>query len=211
MTSEVVVMNRVGVALAADSAATIEMGDSTKVRDSALKLFTLSKYRPVGVMIYHNTSLLGVPLETIIKLFRRDLRRKGFDTLGEYGEALIRFLDGNTSLFPEAVQDRYFLDALETEYRRIGELVEEELVARGLYGGEEGKLGDAGSEAVDGVIAKRLEFGGGRRTRTTSTASKPRKLWDGSRVRSTRLSTGRPWFGQWVARPSRTCTKSQGT
>ena len=36
MTSEVVVMNRVGVALAADSAVTLDMGDSTKVRDSAL-------------------------------------------------------------------------------------------------------------------------------------------------------------------------------
>ena len=79
MTSEVVVMNRVGVALAADSAVTLEMGDSSKVRDSALKLFMLSKYRPVGVMVYNNAQLLGVPLETIIKLFRRELRTRGFD------------------------------------------------------------------------------------------------------------------------------------
>ena len=42
---------------------------------ASLKLFTLSKYHPVGVMIYNNASLLGVPLETIIKLFRRDLGR----------------------------------------------------------------------------------------------------------------------------------------
>ena len=158
MTSEVVVMNRAGVALAADSAVTLEMGDSTKVRDSALKLFTLSKYRPVGVMIYNNASLLGVPTETIIKLFRGKQRREGFDTLGEYGEALIRFLDGNTSLFPEAVQNRYFLRALEMEYRRIGEWVEDEFVARGLYGKEEGALGEDRTDAVDGVIEERLKF-----------------------------------------------------
>ena len=131
MTSEVVVMNRMGVALAADSAVTLEMGDSSKVRDSALKLFMLSKYRPVGVMVYNNAQLLGVPLETIIKLFRRKLGRRPFDTLREYGEELIRFLDGNAELFPEAVQNRYLLQALETEFRRIGEQVEEEIIARG--------------------------------------------------------------------------------
>ena len=151
MTLEVVVMNRVGVALAADSAVTVEMGVSSKVRDSALKLFTLSKHRPVGVMVYNNASLLGVPLETIVKLFRRDLGRRGFDTLGEYGGAFIRFLDGNTTLFPQAVQDRYFLDALEGEYRSIGDRIEEELVARGLYGE------DAVNVAQD-KIAAQLKF-----------------------------------------------------
>ena len=153
MTAEVVVMNRVGVALAADSAVTVEMGGSTKVRDSALKLFTLSKYRPVGVMIYNNASLLGVPLETIIKLFRRDLGRTGFETLGEYGEALINFLDGNTALFPEATQERYFLQALKTEYLRIDKLVKDELVDRGLYGKEE-----HGTEVAEKAISKRLDF-----------------------------------------------------
>ena len=85
MTSEVVVMNRAGVALAADSAVTVERGDSQKVRHLAMKLFTLSKYRPVGVMVYNNASLLGVPMETIIKLFRRRLGKKAYGTLREYG------------------------------------------------------------------------------------------------------------------------------
>ena len=151
MTSEVVVMNRVGVALAADSAVTLEMGDSSKVRDSALKLFMLSKYRPVGVMVYNNAQLLGVPLETIIKLFRRELRTRGFDTLREYGDKLIGFLDGNTSLFPEAVQNRYFLKALRAEFRRIDEEVREELVAGGLFGE------DANNSAEE-VIAEHLDF-----------------------------------------------------
>ena len=159
MTSEVVVMNRVGVALAADSAVTVEMGDNTKVRESGLKLFALSKYQPVGVMVYNNNSLLGVPLETIIKMFRRELGRRKFDTLREYGEALISFLDGNALLFPRAVQDRYFLQALKTEYQRISELVNREYVERGLYyGGNEGEPGKDYEDAVNDVIAKRLEF-----------------------------------------------------
>jgi len=82
MTAEVVVMNRGGVALAADSAVSIQVGDSSRVRDSALKLFRLSKYRPVGVMVYENSSLLGVPWETIIKIFREEFEQKEHPKLG---------------------------------------------------------------------------------------------------------------------------------
>ena len=69
---------------------------------------------------------------------------------------MIRFLDGNASLFPEAAQERYFLRALETEYRRIREWVEDEFIARGLYGKEEGAVGEDRTDVADGVIAKRL-------------------------------------------------------
>ena len=153
MTSEVVVMNRAGVALAADSAVTVEMGDSQKTRHSALKLFTLSKYRPVGVMVYNNASLLGVPMETIIKLFRRHLGKQAYGTLREYGEALIRYLDRNGTLFPHDVQDRYFLQAVETEYLRIWEELSNEFVERGAYGDGDGK-----ADVAKDVIARRLEF-----------------------------------------------------
>ena len=154
MTSEVVVMNRAGVALAADSAVTVEEGGGTKVRESAVKLFMLSKYRPVGVMVYNNAELLGVPWETLIKLFRREvLGRRAFGTLAEYGEELIRFLDGNAQFFPDAVQNRYFLKALETECARIGKLVENDFVDRGLYG-----TTSQFPEVVERVIAERLDL-----------------------------------------------------
>ena len=168
MTSEVVVMNRMAVALAADSAVTVEVGDTSKVRDSALKLFTLSKYRPVGVMVYNNSSILGVPLETIVKLFRRELGTKAFDTLPEYGKALINFLDGNSSLFPDDVQERYLVKALETECRRIQDLAQKEFVERGLYGGEEIEPSEAAAECAKKAIEERLAFG---RTGTTRNIS----------------------------------------
>ena len=127
MTAEVVVMNRGGVALATDSAVTVEVGDNSKVRDSAVKLFMLSKHRPVGVMVYENTSLLGVPWETIIKLFREGLGRKAYGSLPEYGEQLLDYLDGNESLFPEDVQDRYYLRAVEAEFEQIERAARREL------------------------------------------------------------------------------------
>ena len=150
MTSEVVVMNRMGVALAADSAVTVEVGDGSKVRDSALKVFMLSKYRPVGVMVYNNSSLLGVPWETIIKLFRREFGTRRCATLAEYGEALIDYLERNSSLFPPELQDRYFEQALETEFLRIeGEAWNEYAAAR-LY-----TMGDRREDASDYDHAER--------------------------------------------------------
>ena len=118
-----------------------------------MKLFTLSKYRPVGVMVYNNASLLGVPMETIIKLFRRRLGKKAYGTLREYGESLIQYLDGNDVLFPNDVQDRYFLHAVETEFLRIWEEVSSEFVERGVFGD-----GDGQANVAKDVIARRLEF-----------------------------------------------------
>ena len=158
MTSEVVVMNRMAVALAADSAVTVEVGDTSKVRDSALKLFTLSKYRPVGVMVYNNSSILGVPLETIIKLFRSELGTEAFPTLPEYGKALISYLDGNTSLFPDDVQERYLLKALETEYRHIQDLARKEFVESGLYGGDKIEPMEFLAKCAKKAIEERVAF-----------------------------------------------------
>ena len=157
MTSEVVVMNRLGVALAADSAVTVDIGQSSKVRDSALKVFMLSKYRPVGVMVYNNASLLGVPLETAIKVFRQELGRKGYQKLHEYGDAFVEYLNTNRSLFPQAAQDRYFVAALEVEYERVTELVKKALAGR-VYGSEDEEGQETTVETADQIIAERLAF-----------------------------------------------------
>ena len=64
MTAEIAILNSSGIALAADSAITIS---SDKVYNNTNKLFTLSKYQPVGVMIYGSANLIDIPWEIIIK------------------------------------------------------------------------------------------------------------------------------------------------
>ncbi|BCH12713.1 MULTISPECIES: hypothetical protein [unclassified Mesorhizobium] len=129
MTSEVVVMNSLGVALASDSAATVNNGEGDKVFNSADKLFMLSKRHPVGVMVYDNAALLGVPWETIIKVFRRQLGNSRFATLEEYGSALIGFLDRNERLFPAALQDRFYLRSIETLFALLENRIEDAIYA----------------------------------------------------------------------------------
>ena len=63
MTAEIVIMNREAVALASDSAVTSISGSGSKIFTSANKLFSLSRYNPVGVMIHGNATLMGVPWE----------------------------------------------------------------------------------------------------------------------------------------------------
>ena len=130
MTVEVAAMNRMAVALAADSAVTVSAGRFLKTHDSAIKIFMLSKFHPIGVMVYNNASLLGVPWETIIKLFRRELADRSFETLEEYGQHLIAYLDNNQSLFPLEVQESYYLQVLESEYENIQTEATKELVKR---------------------------------------------------------------------------------
>lgn len=96
MTAEVAIANANGIALAADSAVTI--GDQ-KIYNSALKLFSLSKIEPVGVMIYGNASLLGVPWETIIKTFREQLKTASNDVLESYGDDFIKYIKTKTEYF----------------------------------------------------------------------------------------------------------------
>jgi hypothetical protein len=107
MTAEIVIMNKEAVALAADSAVT-----GKKVFTSANKLFALSKYHPVGIMIYGNANFMGVPWEIIIKVYRKNLKTRKFDTLREYANHFIAFLDGGNRLFPYKIQDDYLRETI---------------------------------------------------------------------------------------------------
>lgn len=103
MTAEIALLNKNGVALAADSAVTV--GEGQKIYNTANKLFMLTRFHPVGVMIYGNAELMETPWETIIKAYQREIKDTEFDTLSEYGNHFIKFLQ---SFFPDDVQFAYF-------------------------------------------------------------------------------------------------------
>ena len=90
MTAIVGVLNRQGAAFAADSAATHIK--THKITNHANKIFSISKYHPVGVALYNSLSFMGVPWETIIKSFRQKLNDNTFDTLHGYIDAFWNYL-----------------------------------------------------------------------------------------------------------------------
>lgn len=97
MTTEIAIMNKSAVALAADSAVTIQMtrpqAKNYKVLNTANKLFTLSKYAPVGLMVNGNSNIMGISWETIIKLYRKKLGERTFPTVEDYCKNFIEYLD----------------------------------------------------------------------------------------------------------------------
>ena len=105
-------MNAQGLALAADSAVTIARGDAqdSKIFTSANKIFALSKYQPIAVMIYGNAALLDVPWETIIKSYRRQLGTTSFEHVSDYADNFAEYVGGSEWLFPPSVQEEYVRD-----------------------------------------------------------------------------------------------------
>jgi hypothetical protein len=100
MTAEIAAMNRMGVALAADSAVTI--GESgNKIYTSAEKLFQLSEVAPVGIMVYGNAGYALLPWETIIKAYRKKLGTTVRSTIQEYCDDFTDFLRDNAAMFPK--------------------------------------------------------------------------------------------------------------
>ncbi len=92
MTAEIAILNKSGVALAADSLVTISPEGRPAKTYVVDKLFMLSKYHPVGIMVYGGAELLGVPWETIIKVYRRHLGDRSFATIDDYSDDLVEFL-----------------------------------------------------------------------------------------------------------------------
>ncbi|AWP22820.1 hypothetical protein C4901_05240 [Acidiferrobacter sp. SPIII_3] len=90
MTCEVAVMNKCGMALAADSVVAVGDGDCgrKKIYYTAEKLFSLSPDLPVAIMTYGPAAITGAPWETAVKVCAQKLWGLRFDPLVEYARDL---------------------------------------------------------------------------------------------------------------------------
>lgn len=109
MTSEVALLNRLAVALAADSATTVTYFEDGERKEryfkGANKVFNLSASHPVGLMTNGAGSLQKMPWEVIVKAYRESRGPKALDTLAEYPRDFFKFL-ASKSLFPADYQER---------------------------------------------------------------------------------------------------------
>ncbi|MBI2770220.1 MAG: hypothetical protein HYX47_11395 [Burkholderiales bacterium] len=180
MTAEVLIMNKGGVALAADSAVTI---GSSKVYNSANKLFALSKLHPVGVMIYGNAELMGLPWETLIKEYRQSvLGAKSFPTLQEYATDFVQFLKSTAFILPE-YEATYLRDLFRFQIQKVKEGMVSALQAlvktQGAFTAAEAStaLENAISARLS-TIAKQPFLKGGSQTKATGVVAKNKTIFD---------------------------------
>ena len=101
MTAIVGILNKHGIAVAADSAETI--GSGVKIYNKANKIFTLSKYEPVGVAVYGDAMFGGLtPWDIVLKMYRKELGKTKYATLKDYVYGLCKFLEEKQFLANEA-------------------------------------------------------------------------------------------------------------
>ena len=117
MTAEVAILNREAVALAADSAVTLTSLDTSKphtskIYNTANKLFALSSHEPVAVMIYGNVAFGTIPWTTIIKEYNRKLGSKTFRTIDKYASHFFAYiLSATNHLSGQALQQQVEIKA----------------------------------------------------------------------------------------------------
>ena len=123
MTSEVALLNRSAVALAADSAATVRSWERDHYENyyfkGTNKIFQLSATHPVGVMIYATASLQGAPWEVLIKSYRDQLKARSHDYLAGYATDLFDYIASNTHIFPADIQEQQFKRDVDVVAMRI--------------------------------------------------------------------------------------------
>lgn len=52
----------------------------------------LSKFNPVGLMIYNSVRFMDIPFETLIALYGDNLNNESFDSLEEYAQHFLEFI-----------------------------------------------------------------------------------------------------------------------
>jgi hypothetical protein len=112
MTAVAGILNKQGVAIAADSAVTVNGVNHRKVYNSANKIFTLSKYHPVGIAIYNSAQIMGIPWEILIKEYRKQIADKSFPKLSDYKDDFLNWLKENNYFIEKQNNTYIFFDFL---------------------------------------------------------------------------------------------------
>jgi ATP-dependent protease HslVU (ClpYQ) peptidase subunit len=131
MTAIVGVINSQGIAIAADSALTVSGGNIKKVYNKSNKIFTLSKYHPVGIAIYNSANFMSIPLETLIKMYRAGLKDKCYDTLKEYKDDFLKFLADSTKFVSQEIKAQHLYGLCNINYTTLPKNIIDAINAQG--------------------------------------------------------------------------------
>lgn len=99
MTAIVGILNKHGIAVAADSAETI--GNGIKIYNKANKIFNLSKYHPIGAAVYGSANFGDlVPWDIVFKLYRENIGKLCLPKIEDYVNSFVSFIE-KRSFFSE--------------------------------------------------------------------------------------------------------------
>ncbi len=127
MTAVVGILNKRGVAIAADSAVTFPNADMTvtlnhkgdktiiskdKVINSGDKMLRLKDKQPVAIMIVGCALLINLPWDIIIRWYRKRTDSSGFPNFQQYIDHFKEFVESD--IIPKYIKNNYTFDQVET-------------------------------------------------------------------------------------------------
>lgn len=103
MTAEIILMNKSGMAVAADRAATAYGRGKLQISETD-KIYPLGEGLPVVVMIYGAAELLDHPWAALVDMYREQRQSDELDRVEDYAQEFFSFLESRPDLFPAARQ-----------------------------------------------------------------------------------------------------------
>lgn len=94
MTISFALLNEQGIVMAADHAMKNKLGIHTK---NMQKVFEVTPHHPVGIMIYKHHNYYNISIESIIQLYRSEIKNVYYDHTEDYFNSFIDFIE--TKLF----------------------------------------------------------------------------------------------------------------
>ncbi|WP_342148401.1 hypothetical protein [Methylorubrum sp. SB2] len=167
MTAEIAILNKTAVSLAADSAVSIGQYPNLKIYNTVNKIFELSCRYPVGIMIYGRLDYMGLPLETVIKEYRRLRKGRSFDRISDYKNDFLNYLNSEVPRSIKDEEDNIHLliyDLYSRAAKDIEELILKDILTRGSF--HKSKTNGFAQTYIKGEIdrLKKLSFIGTRKS-----------------------------------------------
>ena len=127
MTSQIVLMNKLGLAIASDSSLTISRGDNRRTYGSAEKIFTVGPEHKVAVLHSGSVDFMKHPFEVLLTEWRKSIARP-LPLLQDYSDSFISWLSHRQDLFNQENQNdyqesnsqEYFLEVRRIILERLG-------------------------------------------------------------------------------------------
>ena len=126
MTSQIVLMNKTGVAIASDSSLTMTRGDNRRTYASAEKIFPLNKNHKVAILHSGPVEFMEHPFEVLLTEWSHSLT-KAFGSIDEYADSFCNWLSHRQDLFPEESQLEFFEDLVTNYYLETRKQILQEL------------------------------------------------------------------------------------
>lgn len=123
MTAVVGILNKRGIAIAADSAATITRNGRVKIENSANKMLRLSDVNPVSIMIVGSARFLLTPWDIIVRRYRQKRGSISLPTVQAYIDDFFSYMTTEKILFHENTQTRWLDYDLEAFWDKVVENV----------------------------------------------------------------------------------------